>query len=178
MLLLINICKESLHYYEFIKPIEDILKKNNIKFKTIHYKKTTKDLIDTSGRIIISGTSLKDNDFLDYLSYFKWIKSFNKPLFGICGGMHILGLVFNGKLKKQQEIGLTDIKFEKEFLGLNGIIQVYELHNFYIESKEFDLFAESKNCPQAIKHKCKSFYGVLFHPEVRTKNLILNFAKC
>ncbi len=91
--------------------------------------------------------------------------------------MHILGLVFNGKLKKQQEIGLTDIKFEKEFLGLNGIIQVYELHNFYVESKEFNLFAESKNCPQAIKHKYAPFYGVLFHPEVRTKNLIVNFAK-
>jgi len=176
MMLLINICKKSLHYYEFVKPIEDILKKNT-KFKTVHYKQITKKLIQNSEKIIISGTSLKDNEFLKHLDYFKWIKSFNKPLFAICGGMHILGLVFNGKLKKQQEIGLTEIIFEKEFLGLNGVIQVYELHNFYIESKQFDLFAKSKNCPQAIKHKCKPLYGVLFHPEVRTKNLIKNFVE-
>jgi GMP synthase-like glutamine amidotransferase len=176
MMLLINICKNSLHYYEFIKPIEDILKKNT-KFKTVHYKQITKKLIQNSEKIIISGTSLKDNEFLEHLDYFKWIKSFDKPLFGICGGMHILGLVFNGKLKKQQEIGLTEVIFEKEFLGLNGVIQVYELHNFYIGSKQFDLFAKSKNCPQAIKHKCKPLYGVLFHPEVRTKNLIKNFVE-
>ena len=175
-MLLINICKENLHYYEFVKPIEDILKKN-FEFKTAYYKQITKELIKNSEKIIISGTSLKDNEFLEHLDYFKWIKSFNKPLFGICGGMHILGLLFNGKLKKQQEIGLTEIKFKKEFLGLYGTIQAYELHNFYVESKEFDLFAKSKNCPQAIKHKYKPFYGVLFHPEVRTKNLILNFAK-
>ena len=39
MILIINICKEKLHFYEFVKPIEDILKKNKIKFFTRHYKK-------------------------------------------------------------------------------------------------------------------------------------------
>ena len=176
MILLINICKENLHYYEFVKQIEDILKNKNIEFKTIYYKQINKDLIEKSEKIIICGTSLKDNEFLKNMNYFQWIKSYNKPLFSICGGMHILGLLFKGKLKKQKEIGLKNIKFEKEFLGLNGIIPVYELHNFYVQSKEFDLYAKSDNCPQAIKHKSKPFYGVLFHPEVRTKNLILNFA--
>ena len=177
MLILINICKEKLHYYEFIKPIEDILKKNYIEFITIHYTQINQASLKNSKKIIISGTSLKDNEFLDKLYYFKWIESYNKPILGICGGMHILSLIFNGKLKKQQEIGLTDINFKKEFLGLNGKIQVYELHNFYTESKEFDLFAYSKNCIQAIKHKTKPFYGVLFHPEVRTKSLIKNFTE-
>jgi len=177
MMVLVSICKEKLHYYEFIKPIEDILKKNDIEFKTVHYKQITEDILRNSEKIIISGTSLKDNEFLDNLNYFNWIKSYNKPILGICGGMHILVLVFNGKLKKQQEIGLTNIEFRKEFLGINGKIQVYELHNFYAESTEFDLFANSINCLQAIKHKRKPFYGVLFHPEVRTKNLIKNFSE-
>jgi len=91
--------------------------------------------------------------------------------------MHILGLIFNGKLKKQQEIGLTTIKFKQEFLGINGKIEVYELHNNYAISKEFDVFGKSKYCPQAVKHKKNPFFGVLFHPEVRNKDLIVNFVK-
>ena len=52
--------------------------------------------------------------FLKDIDYFKWIKKIDKPILGICGGMHILGLVFNGDLKKEQEIGLTDIKINEE----------------------------------------------------------------
>jgi len=177
MILLISICKEKLHYYEFVKPVEDILKNNNIQFKTTQYKKINRNLIKKSDKIIICGTSLKDNDFLKNINFFEWIKSYNKPLFCICGGMHILCLLFDGELKKQKEIGLINIKFEKEFLGIKGAIPVYELHNLYVQCKEFDLYAKSKKCPQAVKHKSKPFYGVLFHPEVRTKHLILNFAK-
>lgn len=45
MILLINTCKEKLHYYEFVKSIEDILKENKIKFFTQHYNEITdKDL--------------------------------------------------------------------------------------------------------------------------------------
>ena len=42
--------------------------------------------------------------------------------------------------------------------------------------KDFIKFTKSK-IPQAIKHKEKKIYGVLFHPEVRNKELILNFVK-
>lgn len=176
MILIIQICNRKFHYLEFIKPIEDVLQRNGIEFESIHYKKFTEEIISRAEKIIISGTSLKDNEFLEDLDDFNWIREFNKPILGICGGMHILGLIFNGELKKQQEIGLTDIKFKEEFLGINGNKQVYELHNLYVESKEFDIFAESKNCPQAIKHKQKPFYGVLFHPEVRNKDLLINFS--
>ena len=89
--------------------------------------------------------------------------------------MHILGLVFNGELKKQQEIGLTNVEINKEFLGIIGNIEVYELHNYYAISNEFEIYGESKDCPQAVKHKKNPFYGVLFHPEVRNKELIVNF---
>jgi len=175
MILIIEICNKKFHYFEFVKPIEDVLKRNEIEFESIHYKKLDDKIISKAKKIIISGTSLKDNVFLDDIDDFNWIKEFDNPILGICGGMHILGLVLDGELKKQQEIGLTNINFKEEFLGINGKKQVYELHNFYVESKAFDTFAESENCPQAIKHKQKSFYGVLFHPEVRNKDLIINF---
>lgn len=175
MILLIQICKEKFHYYEFVKPIEDIIKKTNIEFVSINYKDLTAELISESEKIIICGTSLKDNSFLDDVEDFFWLKDYDKPVLGICGGMHILGLVFNGSLLKMQEIGLTNIDSKKDFFGIRNSEEVYELHNFYAISKEFHVLAESKNCPQAIKHKQRPFYAVLFHPEVRNKELIRNF---
>ena len=176
MILLIQICNKSFHYFEFVKPIEDVLKRNNIKFKLIHYKEVSEEIISKAEKIIISGTSLKDNGFVEEIDCFEWIIKFDKPILGICGGMHILGMVFNGELKKQQEIGLNKIEFKRVFLGFKGEIEVYELHNFYAISNEFDVYAESINCPQAVKHKKCPYYGVLFHPEVRNKGLIVNFA--
>jgi len=176
MILLIQICNQRFHYFEFVKPIEDVLKKNKKELVSIHYKKTIDEHIKKAEKIIITGTSLKDNGFIDDIDRFKFIKKYKKPILGICGGMHILGLIFNGELKKQQEIGLTEINFKQEFLGLKSKIEAYELHNFFSVSDEFIIYAESKNCPQAVKHKKYPFFGVLFHPEVRNREIIVNFA--
>jgi len=177
MILLIKICKIPFHYFEFVKPIEDSLKKLNIEFLTIHYNDVNSEMLLKSDKVIISGTSLKDNSFLDDIERFYWIKEFNKPVLGICGGMHILGLIYNGKLMDVQEIGLGTIYFDEEFLGLNGKLEVYELHKLFVESSEFDVIAKSEKCSQVIKHKHRLLYGVLFHPEVRNKKLIERFAK-
>lgn len=176
MILLINICKERLHYYEFVKPIEDVLKKNKGGFYVKHYLDVSDKDMSKADKVIICGTSLKDNQFLENLSCFRWIENFNKPIFGICGGMQIIGMVFGGKLKKKEEIGFFSESFEK-FLGLKGDQEVYHLHNNYVTlPKSFEKFTSSK-IPQAVKHKSKKIYGVLFHPEVRQKHLIIDFCK-
>lgn len=177
MILIIQICKEKLHYYEFVKPIEDILKNNNINFETCYYKNFFGQSLLKYDKVIISGTGLNDNDFFKNINNFKWIHKFDKPVLGICAGMHILVLQFSGLLKKHGEIGLKNINFKKNFLGLKNKQEVYELHNFYVESKDFEIYAFSEKCPQAVKHRKKPFYGVLFHPEVRNKQVIKNFIK-
>ena len=178
MILLITICKIPFHYFEFVKPIKDILKKLDIEFTTVHYNDITAEMFSKAEKVIISGTSLKDNTFLDDIDKFDWIKKFDKPILGICGGMHILGLIYKGKLKVIQEIGLRTINFNEKFFGFKGKTEVYELHNLCVKSSEFDVIAISEECHQAIKHKHRLLYGVLFHPEVRNKKLIENFAKC
>ena len=56
--------------------------------------------------------------------------------------------------------------------------RIYCLHGNYVKfPKEFEVFAQSKNCAQAIKHKQKEIYGTLFHPEVRNYEMILNFCE-
>lgn len=177
-ILIINICKEKLHELEFVKPIEDILKKNKIKFKTKHYKELNEIEIKKFNKIIIAGTSLKDNEFPENLDKFQWIKLYNKPILGICGGMQILVLIYRGVLRIKKEIGIIDVDFKKRFLGMERKRGVYNLHQFYVKSDEFEVFAESKlKTPQAVKHKTKPFYGTLFHPEVRNKKLIKEFCK-
>ena|SRR3989338_8606371 len=181
MILIISTCANSLHELEFVNPIEDILKSNNINFQTKHYTQITEKDIKYSDKIIISGTSLADNEFLkpNNLKKFSWIKSYNKPILGICAGAHIIGLAFGGKLKKKKQIGMIKIAFNKEFLGIKDIQEVYNLHGLYVDFKkvkDFEVYAENQ-CPQAIKHRKLPIYCTLFHPEVRQKAMIINFAK-
>ncbi len=176
MILIIKTPNRKLHDLEFVKPIEDVLKRNKFEFISTHYSKINKELLKNADGIIISGTSLKDNTYLDSICEFNWITDFDRPILGICGGMHILGLVYNGKIKKRQEIGLTEIIFKDDFLRYQGEHLVYELHNLNVESKNYKIVATSEYSIQAIKHKKKPFFGVQFHPEVRNKNLIINFA--
>jgi len=39
------------------------------------------------------------------------------------------------------------------------------------------VLAESAKCVHAIKHKLKDVYGVLFHPEVRNKEVVERFIR-
>jgi len=196
MILIVNICKEKLHYYEFVKPICDVLDDNKIGYFVKNYKKVTGNDLKKASRVIICGTSLYDNEFIKNIKKFNWLKSFDKPILGICGGMQIIGLVFEGKINKKTEIGFYTECFDKEFLGLNGNAEVYHLHNNYVnfeKLKDFEIYcggfirashpnlvnSEEKisksKCSQAAKHKTKEIYGVLFHPEVRNKDLIIKF---
>ncbi|MEM3122094.1 MAG: hypothetical protein QXH60_01485, partial [Candidatus Pacearchaeota archaeon] len=135
MILIINICKENLHLYEFVYPIRDILIKNNIKGFIRKYDCLTKKDLEKASKVIICGTSLKDNDFLNNLDKFKWIKKFNKPTLGICGGMQIIGLIYGGNLKKKREVGFYKEKFKNDFLNItkDTELEVYHLHNNYID---------------------------------------------
>ncbi|MBI2507655.1 gamma-glutamyl-gamma-aminobutyrate hydrolase family protein [Candidatus Woesearchaeota archaeon] len=172
MILIINVSKDRLHDLEFIKPITDLLKKS----KVIHYKDLKQKDLDSAEKIIIAGTSLKDDEYLKDLEKFSWIKDYKKPILGICAGMQILALANGSRLKKAKEIGQTEIKILKENKLIKDITKVYSLHQFSVTLPGgFDLLAESSKSIQAIK--INNHYGVLFHPEVFNKEVIENFAK-
>lgn len=174
MILIVDICKEPLHYLEFVKPIEKIVFKRE-KFLTKHYNKLTEKDLRRADRIIICGTSLKDNNFLKDIKKFRWIKEYKKPILGICAGMQIISLVYGARLKKETEIGFYREQFKETFLNIFGEQKVYHLHNNYTSiPKDFESFTKGK-IPQAIKHKTRDIYGILFHPEVRNEEIIHNF---
>jgi len=119
-LLIISTCKEKLLELEFVKPIERILTQNNIPFTIKHYTKLTPKHLNNADKIIISGTSLNDEDYLNRLENFSWIKYFSKPILGICAGAQIIQLLHDGKSKPAKEIGKIEIHFANEFLGINN----------------------------------------------------------
>lgn len=177
MILVVNVCNESLHYYEFVAPVLKILSGMSQDYFICNYDEITQNFLDKADKVIICGTSLQDNKYLKELSKFDWLLEFNKPVFGICAGLQVIQLVFGGEVKKVREIGPIDVVFTKPFLGIIGKRKVYSLHQNAVFSSLFDVYARSKNCPHAFKHKTKEFYGVLFHPEVYNNEIIENFVK-
>jgi len=178
MILLINICKEEMHYLEFVKPVQDIVKAEGLKCVVKHYTQIDDAAIESAEKIIICGTSLADFGYLKRIDAFDFLKTIKKPVLAICGGMQILCMQFGCRLGDGTEIGLKSINFEKEFLGISGERDVYCLHNKMIiedeNLKQFEIFSRT-GAIQAIKHKTRPLYAVLFHPEVRNKDLIRNF---
>ena len=170
MILVISTCADELSEEEFVKPIVKIVGDAEVKHYTgeIDFQKYSK--------IIICGTALRDNGYLNNIDNFLSLKNIDVPVLGICSGMQILCLIFGEKLVKNKEIGMTKIKTIKKnplFLGEFG---AYNLHGNGLESLDkFEVLAESGTSIQAIKHKQKEFYGIMFHPEVRNEKIIKNF---
>jgi anthranilate/para-aminobenzoate synthase component II len=170
-----NCKKDSLGYFEFVLPIVSIAKELEDS-KVKHYSELTDDDIYGSSRIVLSGTPLKDNDTFGHPEKFKWLKSVNKPILGICAGAQTIGVAFDLVLTRRLEIGMTQIVTLTENHLFSGTFKAYSLHNYCVESSdEFEILAESECCIQALKHKQKPIYGILFHPEVRNPEILKHF---
>lgn len=179
-ILIINTCTYDMHYYEFVKPIEEVVKKNGFTFKTVKYLDLTTKDIDYAGKIIICGTSLRDFEYMKHPESFNFIKNYNNSILGICAGMQIVCTLYGCKLQNSIDMGLSNIDI-KGFLEVDDELTVYELHNKTVAhdmmlKKEFLIYGYNKNA-QAVKHKEKPFFLTLFHPEVRNRHIIEIFLK-
>ena len=164
-LLIINTCSNRLSEKEFVLPFED---KNT---RTNHYK-YLKDL-NWADKILITGTALEDNEYIKDLNKFNWLKEIDKPILGICSGAQIVASLFGGKIIKNKEIGMVEVN--GNLFGKTRF-QVYSLHQNGISNlNAFEVLAKSKNSIQAIKHKSREVYGVMFHPEVRNNWVVEKF---
>ncbi len=175
--LIIDLCfeKDSLHYEEFVRPVIDIIKSENIDIRVIHRKEINSEVLFWSEKVILCGTALKDDFYLENIEDFSWIESYEKPILGICAGGQLIAKIFGSKINLGTEIGMFKIEKVKDDLLIENvdISEVYLLHNNYFENpKGFEVLCKNIY-PQLIKKK--SIYCCLFHPEVRNKKLITNF---
>jgi len=170
-----NSKKDSLGFSEFVLPIVSIVspfQEPAVKHYLELDDRSTKDC----DRIILSGNALKDDVSLRHPENFDWLMKCEKPVLGICAGMQMLGLAFGCRLKESLGIGMTQIRTVKANPLFSLAFRAYGLHNCTLEPCEvFDVLAESESGIEAVKHRQKQMYGVLFHPEVRNKEIIERF---
>lgn len=124
--------------------------------------------------VVLSGAPilLTDIDPTPYLQHLSWIKTYDKPLLGICFGHQIIGLLHGARVSKMREDrGFQEIELimdDSLFERLPDVFEMQEDHCEHISVPHgFDLLACSDACiNEAMKHKEKPMYGVQFHPEV------------
>jgi GMP synthase-like glutamine amidotransferase len=171
----LNWKKDSLGFYEFVLPIASIAAELE-EYVVKHYLEVNNNDINRCEKIILSGTALKDNVTLNQPEKFSWLSNQDKPVLGICAGMQTIGVVFGLRLMYCLEIGMTEVTTLKENPLFSNTFRAYSLHNYSVEPLgDFDALAESAQCTQAIRHRKKPIYGVLFHPEVRNEDILKRF---
>ena len=179
-----------------------IMKEHKIPFINIL---CLEDLLDVINKkipvegVIIGGSEIKlslDNVPKDLLqpsiiaiNYFK-----NKPILGICFGVQIINIFFNGEISSLDEY-IKDDKLVKFLPSKSGIKQkptIFKkhlsgkyrfLHGDYISKLASCFFIRSISADgviQSIEHKTKPIFGTQYHPELSNEigeKLILNFLK-
>ena len=164
--------KLDLCYFEFVKPIEKIVKKN---YKTISIFDINENFsFEKFSHIIICGTCKKDFEF----EKIKKINFPKIPILGICSGAQIIGKNFDCKIIKDNKIKVEEIKIIKKnklLKNINSKKKGYFIHSFnIIENDNFLILAKNKT-NQILKHKKLEIYLFLFHIEVGFKKIIFEF---
>lgn len=139
--------------------------------------------------IIISGSLIHITlaDTQEYMKSFKFIKTVNIPVLGICLGHQMMGLLYGSEINRGKMINKMEnieiVKQDDLFLNIENHSLFQEEHSAFITlPPEFNLLAKSATCDnESMKHKNKKLYGVQFHPEVSGNNgkiLFKNFLNC
>lgn len=167
--------KDSLAFEEFVSPIVSVVRQLE-EFRVKHFLDIEPAELEGYSKIVLSGTALKDHATLKQVDKFTWVKKCGKPILGICAGMQTISLLFDEPLVRCLQIGMAEISTLEENPLFQGDFKAYVLHNYSVkQSQTFEVLAESTKCIQAIKHKQKNIFGVLFHPEVRNQEILKKF---
>ncbi len=141
-------------------------------FKIADYKKKSiKNLIISGAPILLTQVEKEQ-----YLKQFSFLKTCAFPVFGICFGHQILGLVYGAQIVRcEEDRDWQDIKIlntDDLFKGFTSNERFVEDHCECISlPNAFKILASSNICDvEAMKHQEKPLFGVQFHPEVSDEN--------
>lgn len=169
---------KELFEWEYIRPVVDVCKQENKTYSYIHLEDVS--TLPNAKKIIISGTALKDNNFLKHQSQVKKLLEKDVAVLGICAGAELMALHYGEALEKIHHIGPVAVQnISKDPLCEALSREEYFLHQqgFTKENiKNLDVLATITDTTVALfKHPKKPHYGAQFHPELNTKKLIAKF---
>jgi GMP synthase (glutamine-hydrolysing) len=171
--LVIDLCHADLSRSEFVHPIVTIVGEGA---RVKGYQEIEPEEVEAARSVVICGTALADDKYLDNLDRFAWLTVTQTPVLGICAGMQVIGLHHGARLVEGKEIGMTRVAPEEDNPLMPEPMEVYGLHKYdLVDLQEFRVLARSDRCVQAIRHKERPLYGVVFHPEVRRGNVVSRF---
>lgn len=132
------------------------------------------ELLPNYTAVIISGAPIliTEIDMTNYFDQMTWIKTFEKPLLGICFGHQIIGLIngsFASRMREDRDWQEIEIlEYSELFDKLPTTFDMMQDHCETISIPQgFKLIASSDACVnEAMQHLSKPIYGVQFHPEV------------
>ena len=143
MILVVSTCQHELSELEFVRPITDLIEDE---FVVKHYSKINNDDLVSASKVIICGTALKDFDYLK--GDWSWLKTFQKPVLGVCAGFQLIAESLGLELINEQLIGV--------------------FNNYY--------FVTSRIVKGGVRFiKQGNFVAYAFHPEVLNPELITSF---
>lgn len=180
-ILLADLCYErnSLSQYEFVHPIRDALERSGFDCQICHYTEIGEDVLAKHDKIILCGTALLDNAYMEQQEALCWLEDMKKPVLGICAGMQVISMIFGGSIVPCPAIGLEmiDITRSSQLLGQPRQIEGYHLHNYAATLPEgFLCLAGEAYAPEAFQHRTLPIFGIIFHPEVRNRWILERFA--
>lgn len=139
---------------------------------------------DVKGIILSGGPNSVYDEHAPQIS--KELYSLDIPVLGICYGMQITQLLFDGKISPalKREYGKSTLTVVKESPLTEGVKSesiVWMSHGDHVDelSSEFELLGTTPSCIAIAKHKELDIYNLQFHPEVTHsefgKQIIENF---
>ncbi|MBI4150736.1 hypothetical protein HY492_01280 [Candidatus Woesearchaeota archaeon] len=167
MMLIISTCKDALSEIEFVNPIVALVGECVVK----RFDKVKPEDIATADHIIITGTTLQDFDYLK--KKWDWLKTFKKPVLGICAGMQVLAMANGQKLVNAELIGVHQVTVTDINPFCEGSFNAYFLHTKSVEG--LDVLAIVGKLPAMVKVRGKEQYGCIFHPEVLNPDILRRF---
>lgn len=182
-ILLVDSCYEadSLSRYEFVHPVQRALERSGSSCRICHYTRVDEEHLKGCNKVVLCGTALKDNEYLDHLDRYRWLEDGTRPVLGICAGMQVIAAVFGGEIISRSEpaIGLERIEVIRPspLLGPCRQIEVYHLHIRDASLPDaFLSLAGGDEAPEAFSHTSQPIWGLMFHPEVRNRWILESFA--
>ncbi len=111
---------------------------------------------------------------------FELIRACNVPFLGICAGMHLLSMAYDGPVRRL-DFGKEErffCKIDKDgdselSAGLSGTEEFFQYHNCHVPElpENFERIFTNKKCPiQGMRLRGENKFGVQFHPELDDEN--------